>query len=68
MAEEKPDEKLPKPDKLVPAGADPKAPLDPKAVPDPQAAADPKVPADPSSLPDPAISDVMVRARRVPKP
>lgn len=68
MPEEKPDEKLPKPDKLVPAGADPKAPLDPKAVPDPQAAADPKVPADPSSLPDPAISDNMVRALRAPKP
>lgn len=68
MAEEKPDEKLPKPDKLVPAGADPKAPIDPKAARDPQAAADPKSPIDPGSLPDPASSDVMVRRRGAVKP
>lgn len=74
MAEDKPDEKLPKPDKLTPVGADPKAPIDPKAAVDPRAAADPraavdpKSPVDPGSLPDPASSDVMVRRRGATKP
>jgi hypothetical protein len=68
--EEKPDPSLPKPDKLEPAKADPKAPEDPKASKDPQAAKDPKAPVDPnaavdpSSQPDPSLSDFMVRRRK----
>ena len=70
--EQKPDPSLPKPDKLKPAEADPKAPgdpkapADPKASNDPKAAADPKAPVDPASQPDPSMSDFMVRRRKAP--
>lgn len=67
--ESQPDPSLPKPDKLVPATADPKAPKDPQAAADPKAGADPsaapdpKVPPDPKSRPDPRLSDRFVRGR-----